>query len=236
MKLHLEKASESYLVGVLLAIAGGYLDVYTYICRGGVFANAQTGNIVLLGINMADQNWDKILFYMYPILAFMAGILITEYVRRRFRYNPGLHWRQIVIVIEFAVLWVIAFTPSGVCDDLINSAVSFVCSMQVESFRRFNGSAMLLPCVQGICAVLRSSFFITISTRTRKLERRVSSTMALFFSLISDFSIELVLLSYTNPATNLAIRGQKTHSLSYHDITRYSWLQLHPDVPPILPA
>ena len=65
MKLRLEKASESYLVGVLLAIAGGYLDVYTYICRGGVFANAQTGNIVLLGISMADQNWDKILFYIY---------------------------------------------------------------------------------------------------------------------------------------------------------------------------
>ena len=75
MKLHLEKASESYLVGVLLAIAGGYLDVYTYICRGGVFANAQTGNIVLLGINLADHNWSKLLFYMYPILAFMAGIL-----------------------------------------------------------------------------------------------------------------------------------------------------------------
>ena len=30
MKFQLEKASESYLVGVLLAIAGGYLDVYTY--------------------------------------------------------------------------------------------------------------------------------------------------------------------------------------------------------------
>lgn len=141
MKLHLEKASESYLVGVLLAIAGGYLDVYTYICRGGVFANAQTGNIVLLGINMADQNWSKILFYTYPILAFMAGILITEYVRKKFRYNPGLHWRQIVIVIEFLVLWMIAYVPSGVNDDLINSSVSFVCSMQVESFRRFNGSA-----------------------------------------------------------------------------------------------
>ena len=48
MKFQLEKASESYLVGVLLAIAGGYLDVYTYVCRGGVFANAKTGNIGLL--------------------------------------------------------------------------------------------------------------------------------------------------------------------------------------------
>ena len=98
MKLRLEKASESYLVGVLLAIAGGYLDVYTYICRGGVFANAQTGNIVLLGINVADKNWDKILFYMYPILAFMAGILISGDVGGEIRHNSGGPRREIVVV------------------------------------------------------------------------------------------------------------------------------------------
>lgn len=80
MKIHLEKASESYIVGVLLAVAGGFLDVYTYICRGGVFANAQTGNIVLLGISAADGNWEQIWSYICPILAFMAGILLTEAV------------------------------------------------------------------------------------------------------------------------------------------------------------
>ena len=39
--------SQSYIVGLLLAFAGGYLDVYTYVCRGGVFANAQTGNMAV---------------------------------------------------------------------------------------------------------------------------------------------------------------------------------------------
>lgn len=164
MKFQLEKASESYLVGVLLAIAGGYLDVYTYVCRGGVFANAQTGNIVLLGIRVADKNWSELMFYMYPILAFMAGILITEVVRRRFRYNPGLHWRQIVIVLEFLVLWVIAFTPSGVADDVVNSAVSFVCSMQVESFRRFNGSAYATTmCTGNLRSATEQLFYYNIN-------------------------------------------------------------------------
>ncbi|MCI8416034.1 MAG: DUF1275 domain-containing protein [Lachnospiraceae bacterium] len=164
MKFQLEKASESYLVGVLLAIAGGYLDVYTYVCRGGVFANAQTGNIVLLGIRMADKNWSELMFYIYPILAFMAGILITEVVRRRFRYNPGLHWRQIVIVLEFLVLWVIAFTPSGRADHVVNSAVSFVCSMQVESFRRFNGSAYATTmCTGNLRSATEQLFYYNIN-------------------------------------------------------------------------
>ena len=141
MKIQLEKASESYIVGVLLAVAGGFLDVYTYISRGGVFANAQTGNIVLLGISAADGNWKQIMSYVWPILAFMAGILLTEAVRKKYRYNPGLHWRQIVIALEFLVLLCIAFVPSGRLDDLVNVLVSFVCSMQVESFRLLHGNA-----------------------------------------------------------------------------------------------
>lgn len=173
MTFRLKKASESYLVGVLLAIAGGYLDVYTYICRGGVFANAQTGNIVLLGINAADHNWSKILFYFYPILAFMFGILLTEAVRRRYRYSEGIHWRQIVIAIEFLVLWAIAFIPSGAYDAAVNVAVSFVCSMQVQSFRRFNNSPYATTmCTGNLRSATEELFIYNISGN--KKDRNIS--------------------------------------------------------------
>ncbi|MEF9840560.1 MAG: DUF1275 family protein, partial [Lachnospiraceae bacterium] len=40
------RISETFLIGAILAMVGGFLDAYTYLCRGGVFANAQTGNLV----------------------------------------------------------------------------------------------------------------------------------------------------------------------------------------------
>ena len=40
-------------IGLMLCLAGGFLDAYTFVTRGGVFANAQTGNIVLLGLELA---------------------------------------------------------------------------------------------------------------------------------------------------------------------------------------
>ena len=46
-------------IGILLALAGGFLDAYTYITCGGVFANAQTGNIVLMGISAAKGDCAK---------------------------------------------------------------------------------------------------------------------------------------------------------------------------------
>ena len=50
-KLH-GQMSESFLIAGILSISGGLQDAYTYMYRGKVFANAQTGNIVLLAQNL----------------------------------------------------------------------------------------------------------------------------------------------------------------------------------------
>ena len=45
-----KQISESIELGIILALAGGFMDVYSYIGRDHVFANAQTGNILLLSL------------------------------------------------------------------------------------------------------------------------------------------------------------------------------------------
>ena len=87
-----KQMSESLLLGIILAIVGGYLDAYTYIIRGGVFANAQTGNIVLLGINLAEGNFSNVIHYLIPILAFALGVLITEAVKQKLKVNHLIHF------------------------------------------------------------------------------------------------------------------------------------------------
>jgi uncharacterized membrane protein YoaK (UPF0700 family) len=144
-----KQMSDKYLTGALLAIVGGYLDAYTYICRGHVFANAQTGNIVLLGIRIADGEWSQSLYYLIPIVAFLFGILVAEMIKSRYRLNRSLHWRQIIIAIEVVVLAIVAFLPKGSCDMLANTLVSFVSSLQVESFRKVNGNSYVTTMCTG---------------------------------------------------------------------------------------
>ena len=47
---HSKQMSESIRLGIVLAVAGGFMDAYSYMCRDEVFANAQTGNMLLLVI------------------------------------------------------------------------------------------------------------------------------------------------------------------------------------------
>ena len=74
-KLKQKQMSDSLTVGDLLAVVGGFLDAYTYLLRGHVFANAQTGNIVLLGLSAAQGEFLKASYYLLPILAFLCGVL-----------------------------------------------------------------------------------------------------------------------------------------------------------------
>ena len=46
-----------FAIASVFAIVGGFLDAYSYLARGHVFANAQTGNVVLLGVRAAAGNW-----------------------------------------------------------------------------------------------------------------------------------------------------------------------------------
>ena len=48
-----KQISESIELGIILALAGGFMDVYSYIGRDHVFANAQTGNILLVGVSIS---------------------------------------------------------------------------------------------------------------------------------------------------------------------------------------
>ena len=134
--------SEAYSLGALLTVGGGFLDAYTYFTRGGVFSNAQTGNLVLLAIRLAQGDLTALPHYLPPILAFALGVVAAELIRDRFRSSHALHWRQAVVALEALILLATAFLPQGPWDAAVNAAVSFVCAMQVEAFRKIRGNAL----------------------------------------------------------------------------------------------
>ena len=132
--------SETFTVGALLAIAGGFLDAYTYLCRGGVFANAQTGNLVLLAVNLAQRQWQKAGYYLLPVLAFFSGVLIAESIKNRRRGGGRFHWRHTVLLMEIGALVLSALIPQGEWNPVVNILVSFICALQVETFRKVRGA------------------------------------------------------------------------------------------------
>jgi len=132
--------SESIPVYVILALSGGCMDAYSYLYRDMVFANAQTGNMLLFGVHLAERNIPEALKYLWPILAFTLGIMLADYIRIKIQ-NGHIHWRQIILVIEILVLFSVCWLPQAY-NGLANALISLACGLQVESFRSVEGNSI----------------------------------------------------------------------------------------------
>ena len=132
------QTSETFLVSAVLAISGGFQDAYTYNVRDEVFSNAQTGNVVLMSQHFMMGQWKTAFRYFFPILAFALGVLVAEQIQSRYKNSKRIHWRQIVVIFEMTILFLVGFMPSK-WNLLATMLVSFTCSMQVQTFRKVNG-------------------------------------------------------------------------------------------------
>ena len=139
------QSSESIELGIMLSLAGGFMDAYSYIMRGGVFANAQTGNILLLGVRISEGDFANIPRYLFPIVFFTGGIALARLLRDPEKRT--IHWRQLTVFIEMLIFSAVAFMPLAM-NLLANSMTSFACGLQVESFRKIHGrSAATTMCI-----------------------------------------------------------------------------------------
>lgn len=186
--------SETLFVGSVLSIIGGYFDTYTYMTRGGVFANAQTGNIVLLGLNIADGNFVKALLYLIPIFAFILGVIVAEFIHK-ISTSKYFHWRQTIILIELIAIVIVSFMPSNnttsyVYDMAANVLISFVCSLQVQSFRKIHG----IVCATTMCTGnLRSASEALV--RYGRTHDKTALKAALKFTVINLFFVVGIIIS-----------------------------------------
>lgn len=184
MRKHRGQMSESKAMAVLLTLAGGFQDAYSYNCRGRVFANAQTGNIVLLGQNIAEGNWSVAARYVVPLASFFLGVYLASRIHVHCREGRRFHWRQLVLMAEMVLLIAAGFLSQSLNMEA-NAMMSFACAMQVAGFRSFNG----LPSATTMCignmrsaAELLCSYHVT----GEKEERRKSIH---YFAVILIFAV-----------------------------------------------
>ena len=187
---------ESFFVGALLALSGGLVDVYTYLIRGGVFAFAQTGNLVLLGIRLARGQLGECVHYLIPILAFTVGVILTEGIQQIFKNHPVLLWQQAALLTEILILAAVAFFPiEKVTDNMANIAVSLACGILVESFRKMAGAAYATTmCTGNLRSGVEALYFHLADKEPGSLDRA-----KVYFGLIAFFVTGAVISSLLAP-------------------------------------
>ena len=165
------QVSETMRLGILLALSGGLMDAYSYLFRGEVFANAQTGNILLCSVALSQGEWGVAVQYAFPVLAFGLGILMTFLIRQRFRNRTNrIHWRQLGVLAEILLLTLVAFLPQ-------------------QAFRKIHGNAIATTmCIGNLRAGIHAAAEFGFSRKREDRNRAIT-----YFTVILAFALGAVL-------------------------------------------
>lgn len=183
---------ETLPIGALLAMIGGFLEAYTYLFRGGVFCNAQTGNIVLMVINLVQGNFMNALYYPIPILSFMAGIMICMYMSDKFPHESQVQWEHILLIAEIILFFITGFMPKGF-DALPNIMISFICSMQYNTFSHGGGVPSSTVFCTNNLRQLSKNLYLSFS----KGDKRALISANRYFAVIAAFAAGIAAGAYT---------------------------------------
>lgn len=132
----LAAAENSLRVAALLAAAGGFLDAFTYVGHGHVFANAMTGNVVLLAVSAVSGDGRQALAHLRPIVSFVAGVAAADVLRLP-RVSAWTRDAAVAaLVFEIALLFALSWIPREGSSEGIVLAVAFASAMLVTAFPR----------------------------------------------------------------------------------------------------
>jgi uncharacterized membrane protein YoaK (UPF0700 family) len=129
----LRSLSGMFAIASVFAVVGGFLDAYSYLARGHVFANAQTGNVVLFAARAADGQWASAWQTLPSIVAYMCGVAVA----RLLRVKPQKQTFRATLIcqaLELLVLLVLLFYGRLVPDLYAVSLIAFSAALQNTSF------------------------------------------------------------------------------------------------------
>lgn len=129
------KTSYTLRFAVLLTAANAFLDAYTYITRGGVFANVQTANVIFGAIEVSRRHWADALGHLWPILAFFAGVLTSSHIKSVSSPKLLRHPLRWIMASQAAALAAVGFVPASVPPSFVTIPISYLAANQMGLFR-----------------------------------------------------------------------------------------------------
>lgn len=126
---------DHYHMFILLMLSGGFMGSYSYYLKGGVFANAETANLLILALNAANGNWAKMVAVLIPIATFFVGTFLSEMFSDRLKRR----WPSILLFCETLLLALLAFLPADTPYTIYHVAIALISSMQYNTFRQARG-------------------------------------------------------------------------------------------------
>lgn len=179
----MKQMSDSLRIGAILTFIGGFIEIYSFLLKGKVFATTITGNLILMFYNLLEFDKVEIVKYIFPIIGFSIGVVFSEYIRKYL--NKKVHWRVRVIELEMLIVVVLAFIICPKLNLLSICMMAFISGIQIQTFNKIDDKIYMSTMCTGNMRKLVES-----------IVKKDKDSMKVFATLIISFGLGVIYGGY----------------------------------------
>lgn len=212
LKMIKSNIAERPAFGAILTMVAGSIDAYTFMLHGEVFAGLQTGNLILLGLNLGRGQFAISLRYALSLLAFFVGTILIRLLQRSHQLRDNdKRRRQMILAYEFSLLIIVAFLGKYLPNLLATSILSIAAAAELQEFRKLAGGPFTPLMMTGNLRTLAETSFDSIVYHEAAAKSKFKTTALIMITFALGASIVAILIPIAGtwtilfPAVLLAI-------------------------------
>ncbi|MDO1604858.1 YoaK family protein [Lactobacillus sp. YT155] len=183
---------ERTMVAQLLALTSGSIDAYSFLTHGNVFAGMQTGNLILMGINLAYGRFGLLINYLVPILVFIIGATFTKYMSLKFTHYHNISRQALVLSLGIVLLILVGIIGNQISLIFTSLLMSVTIALLFTEFDKIHDAQLNAVMMTGNFKKLGTLFLEGMMTKQSKLLRRSFRV----FRIILSFFIGVIINAY----------------------------------------
>ncbi|MBY7142636.1 DUF1275 domain-containing protein [Virgibacillus sp. NKC19-3] len=159
----------------------GFIDAYTFITQNGLFASAQTGNMVVLAAKLFEGNPWEAFTHTASFIGFALGAFLGQGIMEFFKDHNWKKYR-IYLLIQAVFLFIIACIQQSVGSSMIGLLLGLLAGYELTMFRKIKSTNINNGIMTGNTKNLMNNLYLAIFNKDEEALRT-------FFTLLLGVGI-----------------------------------------------
>ncbi len=145
----------------------GFIDAYTFVTYDGLFASAQTGNMVVLGAKLLDGNISEVLIHLTSFIGFAIGAFIAQGIVERYKNHDWKKYR-VYLLLQTILLLVLAVSQQSIGVSLIAFLLGLLAGYELTVFRKIKTTSINNGIMTGNTKNLMNNLYLALFYKNRQ--------------------------------------------------------------------
>lgn len=145
----------------------GFIDAFTFITQDGLFASAQTGNMVVLAAKLFEGNPIEAFVHLASFVGFSVGAFMAQGVIERFKEYGWRKYRS-YLLLQVIFLFIIAIIQQHVGASVIGFLLGLLAGYELTVFRKIKSTSINNGIMTGNTKNLMNNLYLAIFKKDKE--------------------------------------------------------------------